>query len=107
MSDGHDRALDMLVLLGTALGSRARVQVLMTLLDDRGAASVSELARLVQMPLSTVAHHVCVLVACGFVSKEPYGRDMALRVRDDVEAMLEHVTAWACESEGEVDSDGR
>lgn len=102
MCDG--RALDLLVLLGTALGSRARIHVLTTLMDDGGAASVSELARLVQMPLSTVAHHVCVLVACGFVSKEAYGRDMALRVRDDVEAMLEHVTAWASESEGSDES---
>ena len=101
MSVGRtDRAMDLLVLLGTAFGSRARIQVLTALLDDGGAASVSELARLVGMPLSTAAHHVAVLVTCGFVSKEAYGRDMALRVRDDVEAMLEHVTAWACESEG-------
>jgi len=99
-----DRATDLLVFLGTALGSRARIQVLTTLLNDGGAASVSELARRVAMPLSTVAHHVCVLVACGFVSKESYGRDMALRVRDDVEAMLEHVTAWASESEGSDES---
>ena len=96
-----NREIDMLLLLGTALGSRARIRVLLALLDDGGAASVSELARLVQMPLSTVAHHVSVLAASGFVRKEPYGRDMVLRVRDDVEAMLEHVTAWAAESESE------
>jgi len=100
----EERAMDMLVLLGTALGSRARIRVLTTLLNGGGSPSVSELARMVEMPLSTVAHHVSVLVACGFVSKESYGRDMLLRVRDDVEAMLEHVMAWAGESEGSDES---
>ena len=103
----QDRALDMLVILGTALGSRARVQVLRTLLDDAGAESVSELARRVGMPLSTTGHHVAVLVTCGFVTKEPCGRDVSLFVRPDVEVMLERVFAWAGESEGEGgDDDG-
>ena len=101
----RDRTLDLLVILGTALGSRARVQVLRMLLDDGGAESVSELARRVGMPLSTTGHHVAVLVTCGFVTKEPCGRDMSLFVRSDVVAMLEKVFAWAGESEGERGDD--
>jgi len=102
----QDKTLDMLVNLGMALGSRARVKVLRMLLDDGGVESVSELARRVAMPLSTVGHHVGVLVTCGFVEKEPCGRDVALLVRGDVEAMLGRVFAWAGESEGEGDAEG-
>jgi len=103
----QDRMLDLLVILGTALGSRARAQTLVTVMDAGVVESVSELARRMKMPLSTVSHHVGVLTACGFVVKEREGRDASLRVRDDVEAMLEHVLAWAGESEEEGDVDGR
>jgi ArsR family transcriptional regulator, arsenate/arsenite/antimonite-responsive transcriptional repressor len=61
----------------SALGNRARLRLLRLLVraGDQGA-TVGEIGRRMDMPASTLAHHLAALVRAGLVVQEKRGREV-------------------------------
>lgn len=60
-----------------ALGNRARLRLLRLLVRaGREGLTVSDIGRHMQMPASTLAHHLTALVRAGLVTQERRGREV-------------------------------
>lgn len=60
-----------------ALGNRARLRLLRLLVRaGKEGLNVSDVGRLMQMPASTLAHHLSALVGAGLVTQERRGREV-------------------------------
>jgi len=72
----------------------------------RGAVTTGELARLAELPLAVVSHHLGVLKTNELVEREPVGREAEWRLAADVVAIIDHLYAWAeAQDEGTADDD--
>jgi ArsR family transcriptional regulator len=60
-----------------ALGNRARLRLLQLLVRaGTDGLNVTDVARLMEMPASTLAHHLSALVRAGLVTQERRGREV-------------------------------
>lgn len=60
-----------------ALGNRARLRLLRSLVRaGGGGVTVGDLGRRMDMPASTLAHHLAALVRAGLVTQEKRGREV-------------------------------
>jgi ArsR family transcriptional regulator len=60
-----------------ALGNRARLRLLRLLVRaGTDGLNVSDIGRLMEMPASTLAHHLSALVRAGLVTQEKRGREV-------------------------------
>lgn len=60
-----------------ALGNRARLHLLRSLVRaGRDGVTIGELGRRMDMPASTLAHHLAALVRAGLVTPEKRGREV-------------------------------
>ena len=60
-----------------ALGNRARLRLLRLLVRAGGEGlNVSDVGRLMEMPASTLAHHLSALVSAGLVIQDRRGREV-------------------------------
>lgn len=93
---------DRLVVLGSALGTGLRVQVLQQLIDAGGRAmEVSALVPATGSTLSLVAHHVRLLVVAGVVNAQKIGATTEIRIRPEWEGPLTALFASVEEFVGE------
>lgn len=64
----------------SALGNRTRLRVYRTLVRaGHDGLNVGELQRALQIPGSTLAHHLSTLAAAGLVTQERQGREVVTR----------------------------
>lgn len=81
-----------------AVGSEPRLSVLMALVrvgDD--GLTVGEIQRRLDMPASTLAHHLRFLAAAGLVVQERQGRSVISRADfDRVRALANYLTRECC-----------
>ncbi len=84
-----------------ALGSEARLQVLLTLVRaGRGGLSVGEIQSRTGMAASTLAHHLKFLASAGLVLQEKDGRSVINRARfDHLEALAGYIMKECCAEE--------
>lgn len=80
-----------------AVGSEARLQVVLALVraGDPGL-SVGAIQERVNMPASTLAHHIRFLVAAGLIEQEKHGRELISRARFDRMQALAHYLLSEC-----------
>ena len=80
-----------------AVGSEARLQVVLALVraGDPGL-SVGEIQRRVDMPASTLAHHIRFLAAAGLIEQEKHGRELINRANFARMQVLAHYLLSEC-----------
>ena len=81
-----------------ALGNRARLRLLRSLVRVGGdGVTVGDLGRRMDMPASTLAHHLAALVHAGLVTQEKRGREVICTANyKAVNDVLEYVRAECC-----------
>lgn len=84
-----------------ALGSEARLQVLLTLVrGGRAGLSVGDIQSRSGMPASTLAHHLKFLASAGLVLQEKDGRTVINRAQfDHLEALAGYILKECCADE--------
>jgi len=84
-----------------ALGSEARLQVLLTLVRaGRGGLSVGDIQARTNMAASTLAHHLKFLTSAGLVEQEKDGRSVINRAKfDHLEALAGYIVKQCCAEE--------
>lgn len=92
--------------VGKALGDVTRIRMLMEL-SERLESNMTELAEVVEVPLSTVSHHVGVLEGVGAVEVEPVGREKMVRLADWMESVMGRMNEVFDFEEGDFDDYAR
>ncbi|MCL4764904.1 MAG: helix-turn-helix domain-containing protein [Hyphomicrobiaceae bacterium] len=82
-----------------ALGNRARLRLLRLLVRaGREGLNVSDIGKLMEMPASTLAHHLSSLVRAGLVIQERRGREVICTADfSAIEAAASFLTEECCE----------
>lgn len=91
---GEDEAVQGLA----ALGNRTRLQVFRLLVQAGAAgAAVGVLQERLEVPASTLAHHISALVRAGLVEQERQGREVICRANyGAVRALVGYLTESCC-----------
>ncbi|UWQ17819.1 helix-turn-helix transcriptional regulator [Jannaschia sp. M317] len=81
-----------------ALGHEARLHIFRFLVRaGQGGATVGQIAAHLDLPASTLAHHLRSLVTAGLLTQERQGREVVTRVAfDRMTALLDFLTAECC-----------
>ena len=90
-----------------ALGNRARLRLLRMLVraGDRGA-TVGEMGRRMEMPASTLAHHLAALVRAELVIQEKRGREVVCTANYRIiKGAAAYLTENCCAGLEDIDAD--
>ena len=90
-----------------ALGNRARLRLLRLLVraGDQGA-TVGEIGRRMDMPASTLAHHLTALVRAGLVTQEKRGREVICTANYRIiRGAAAYLTEACCAGLEDIDAD--
>lgn len=89
----------------SALGNETRIRLFRALVRaGRSGLTVGELQRRLQVPASTLAHHITALVRADLVLQERQGREVVCRAGfDAVTALVGYLTEACCAEESTVD----
>jgi DNA-binding transcriptional ArsR family regulator len=81
-----------------ALGNRTRLRLFKALVRaGRAGANVGTLQRLLDVPATTLAHHLGTLAAAGLVAQERRGREVICTANfEAVNAVIDYVKAECC-----------
>lgn len=90
-----------------ALGNRARLRLLRLLVRaGEGGMTVGEIAGRMDMPASTLAHHLTALVRAGLVTQEKRGREVICTANYRVvRGAAAYLTETCCAGVADLDSD--
>lgn len=88
-----------------ALGSEVRLNLFRVLLRSGAEGlSVTGLQRLMEIPPSTLGHHISALVAAGLISQERQGRELLCRAEfADIRALSAFLLSECCAGVADVD----
>jgi len=81
-----------------AIGSEARLQVLQTLVRaGQGGMPIGDIQQRLEIPASTLAHHIRFLVAAGLIEQEKQGRQVINRANYPlIEALAAYLLHECC-----------
>jgi DNA-binding transcriptional ArsR family regulator len=90
----------------SALGNATRISLFRALVRaGHPGLTVGELRRRLQVPASTMAHHIAALVRAGLVLQERHGREVVCRAGfDAIESLVGYLTEACCVED--CDGDG-
>lgn len=92
----------------SALGNETRIRLFRALVRaGRSGLTVGELQRRLQVPASTMAHHIGALVRADLILQERQGREVVCRAGlDSVRELVAYLTEACCAEELGADLDG-
>ena len=101
----HSRAERDAALRLSALGNETRICLFRALVRaGRPGLTVGELQRRLQVPASTMAHHIAALVRAGMVLQERHGREVVCRAGfEAIESLVGYLTEACCAEEHGAD----
>lgn len=98
--------IDQAALGFAALGSQARLLVMLTLVKaGEGGLMVGDIQSRTKIPASTLAHHLKFLNSAGLIMQEKAGRAVInLAAYDHLEALAGYLLSECCVDEGSIQS---
>lgn len=92
----------------SALGNETRIRLFRALIRaGRSGLTVGELQRRLQVPASTMSHHIGALVRAGLILQERHGREVVCRAGfDAVESLVGYLTEACCAEEFDAECAG-
>ncbi len=90
----------------SAIGSEPRLMVLLALVRaGPGGLAISEIQRKLDLPASTLAHHLRFLAAGGLIEQERDGRSVINRAAfEHIEALADYLLSECCSEAAETQS---